>query len=71
MAKKLKNDIVGKIIKFLTSNKMKTFYWSTVNGFIVIATLQLTEIEWIYAPILIAILSGITKYINRDILGRV
>lgn len=71
MTNKVKEDIVGKIIEFLTSNKMKTFYWTTVNGFIVIVTVQLAGLEWIYAPLLIAILSSITKYINRDILKRV
>ena len=54
---------------FLTSNRLKTFYWTTLNGFIVIIGLGLADIDWIYAPIVIALLGGITKFINRDVLG--
>lgn len=59
------------IIKFFKTSKMKTFYWTTLNGLIVVITTQLAGIDWIYAPLLIALLNGITKYINRDILKRV
>jgi hypothetical protein len=63
--------ITQEVIKFLTTNKAKTFYWTTLNGFLGIMIIQLGELEWVYAPIIIALLSGLTKFINRDILGRV
>jgi hypothetical protein len=63
--------ITQEVIKFLTTNKAKTFYWTTLNGFLGIMIIQFGELEWVYAPIVIALLSGITKYINRDILKRV
>jgi hypothetical protein len=63
--------ITQEVIKFLTTNRAKTFYWTTLNGFLGIMIIQLGELEWVYAPIIIALLSGLTKFINRDILGRV
>jgi hypothetical protein len=64
-------NITQEVIKFLTTNRAKTFYWTTLNGFLGIMIIQLGELEWVYAPIIIALLSGLTKFINRDILGRV
>ena len=59
---------MDKLKKIFLSNKAKTFYWTTLNGFIVVVISGLAEIDWVYAPILIALLNGVTKYINRDIL---
>ena len=56
------------IKKILTSNKAKTFYWTTANGFIGILAIGVTDIDWIYAPMVIALLNGITKYINKEYL---
>jgi hypothetical protein len=64
-------NITQEVTKFLTTNRAKTFYWTTLNGFLGIMIIQLGELEWVYAPIIIALLSGLTKFINRDILGRV
>ena len=63
--------ILEEVIKFFSHPKFKTFAWTTLNGLIVVTATQLSEIEWIYAPLLIALLNGVTKFINRDILGRV
>jgi hypothetical protein len=61
---------MNKLKKILLSNKAKAFYWTTLNGFIVVIISGLAEIDWVYAPLLIAILNGITKYLNRDVLQR-
>lgn len=52
--------------KIFLSNKAKTFYWTTLNGFIVIIVGGLADMNWFYAPFLIALLNGITKYINLN-----
>ena len=57
------------IKKFLMSKKAKTFYWTTANGAIVLTVAFLTDIRWEFAPILIAGLNAITKYINLTYLN--
>lgn len=62
--------------EFFISPKMKTFYWQTVNGFIVIligyaTTAQETVIDPIQVvglASLLAILNFVTKYINQNYL---
>lgn len=50
---------------FLTSKTAKRFYWNTANGLIGLFIVFLTEVDYIYAPVIIAILNGITKEINK------
>ena len=61
-----------KFIKFLkdfvTSSKFKTFLWQTVNGFILLVIVGVTELDWQYVPVLLAVLNGATKYINTTYL---
>lgn len=53
-----------KLKAFLVSNKAKAFYWQTANGFVGLAIIFFTDVEWQYAPIVIAGLNALTKYIN-------
>ncbi len=52
----------------LISKQAKRFYWNTLNGAIGVAIITLTDIDWIYAPVIIAILNGLTKEINKKYL---
>lgn len=49
---------------FLKSNTAKRFYWQTFAGFLGIVIVFLGSIDWIYAPVIIALISGITKELN-------
>lgn len=57
-----------KLKEILTSKQAKTFYWTIANGFISLAIIYCAELEWIYAPMVIATLNLITKYINQTYL---
>ena len=54
--------------KILLSNKAKAFYWTTANGFIAILAVGLAEFDWYFVPILLALLNGLTKFINQKYL---
>lgn len=54
--------------EFFTSNKAKAFYWQTANGFVGLAIIFFTDVEWQYAPIVIALLNATTEYINQNYL---
>lgn len=61
-------NILNNIIQILTTNKAKAFYWQTVNGFVIVVATGLADIDWVYAPLFIAILNGVTKYLNTNFL---
>jgi hypothetical protein len=53
------------ILEFLKSNLAKRFYWQTFAGFLGLMIVFLGSIDWIWAPIIISIISGATKEINN------
>ena len=57
-----------KLKQILTSKKTKSFLWQTANGAIAIIITGFTDVDYIYAPIIIAMLNGITKHINKTYL---
>jgi hypothetical protein len=58
---------INELCKVLTSSSAKRFYWNTLNGAIGVAVVYFSGINWVYAPIVIAVLNGITKEINTYI----
>jgi uncharacterized membrane protein len=77
MKKTKKTEKVLKTIKdFFTSSKMKTFYWQTLNGFIVVLVGTLTAINQdgvngtvvLIIAASVSILNRITKEINKKYL---
>jgi hypothetical protein len=57
------------LVNFFASKKFKTFAWQTVNGFLTLAIIQIGDVDWQYAPILIAALNYTTKWINKTYLS--
>ena len=57
------------VIKFLKSKQAKTFYWQTFNGLVVLGIAFFAEVDWQYAAVTIALLNGVTKWINREYLS--
>jgi len=57
-----------KLKEVLTSNKAKAFAWQTANGIIALAILYCSDLNWAYAPVLIAGLNMLTKHINTKYL---
>ena len=55
---------MNKIKEFLKSAKFEAFLWMTLNGFIGVIAIYLTDINWVYAPAIVSMLNVITKYIN-------
>lgn len=60
-----KNNFMDKIKEILISKQAKRFYWQIGNGFVGIALLVVAGGDWVYAPIIIAILNGISKEANN------
>ena len=56
---------MDKVKQILLSTQAKRFYWTTLAGFLGVILVGLTEIDWVYAPVLIAVIAGITKEINN------
>ena len=50
---------------FLHSTTAKRFYWNVLAGFLGLVVVYLGGIDWVYAPVIIALISGITKEINK------
>jgi hypothetical protein len=50
---------------FLKSNTFKRFLWLTADAFIGAWIVFLTDISWVYAPLIIAVLQTITKELNK------
>ncbi len=60
--------ITNNMIKdFLLSKTAKRFYWTTAGGFVGLAIVYISGINFLYAPLVIAILTGISKEINNKI----
>jgi hypothetical protein len=57
----------NKLIEVLKSKQAKRFYWNTLNGAIGIAIVYFTEIDVVYAPLIIAALNYATKEINNKL----
>ena len=53
------------IKEFLKSTMFKRFIWTTLAGFLGLVAVFLGGIDWIYAPIVIALIAGITKEMNK------
>ena len=51
--------------KLLISKQAKRFYWNTINGVIGILIVYFMQLNWAYAPFLVAVLNGLTKEINN------
>jgi hypothetical protein len=58
-----------KIKAVLLSTTAKRFYWQTLGGFLGLLVIYLTGLNWIYAPVLIAVIQGATKEINKYLTG--
>ena len=56
-----------KIKDVLTSRIAKRFYWQTLGGFLGLVVIYLSGINWIYAPLVIALIQGITKELNNKL----
>ena len=52
------------------SKKAQTFYWVTLDGFIIVSVQQLQEFNYLWIPLLVALLAGITKWINKDLIQK-
>lgn len=55
-------------VNLFKSKKFKTFLWQTLNGFLTLAIIQLGDVQWQYAPMIIAALNYTTKWINKTYL---
>lgn len=58
-------NISQQLKTFLVSSTAKRFYWNTLTGAIGLLAVFFGEIDFIYAPVIIAILNGATKEINK------
>lgn len=48
------------------SNKVSTLLWNLGNGFIGIFIIWLTDINYIYTPVIVSSLNLITKELNKE-----
>jgi len=55
------------IYDFLRCKSMKRLYWTTLDSSIGIAITYFSGISWLYAPVIVAVLTGATKEINNYI----
>lgn len=53
------------LVEFSESTIVKRFLWQTLAGFLGLAVVFLGNIDWVYAPVVIAIIAGVTKEINN------
>jgi hypothetical protein len=54
-----------KLKAFLTSTPLKRFYWTTADGFLGYAIVWVGGLDYLWTPIVIAVLVGITKGLNN------
>lgn len=52
------------VIEFFKHPKFEAFLWMTLNGFITVVITALGDLNWAYAPVIIALLNTLTKWIN-------
>lgn len=57
-------NFVNKLKEILISKHAKRFYWNVGNGFIGVLAVEVGNLDWVYAPVIIAALNGLTKYLN-------
>jgi hypothetical protein len=62
--KTMLSDGLIKLNVILTGKMAKRFYWNVLNGAIGGAIVYFSGINWLYAPLFIAMLNGITKELN-------
>ena len=65
---KIKEKLM-KLWEMLTSSRAKTLYWQLSNAGIVVTIIYLTDIDWVYAPVILPFLNMATKYINQEYLN--
>ena len=56
---------MDKLKTFLKSSTFKRFLWHTLAGFLGLIVIFLGDLNWVYAPVVISIISGVTKEINN------
>ena len=56
---------MNKLKEILTSNRAKTFYWTVLNGFIGVFIVAIGDLNLVSTPVIIALLNGLSKYINN------
>lgn len=54
-----------KLKEVLTSKIARRFYWQTAGGFLGLAVIYFQGLNWLYAPVVIAIIQSITKELNN------
>ena len=59
---------MNKIKETLTSKRATTLYWQIGNVLVLALVTYLTDIEWVYAPMILPFLNMATKYINQEYL---
>jgi len=57
-------NILNNLITFFKDPKFEAFWWMSANAFLTLIAVQLTNIDWVYAPFIIALLNTATKIIN-------
>jgi hypothetical protein len=63
--KSMKN-IKEKFLQFIKHPKLEAFLWQTLNGFLAISIVIISDLEWQFAPIIIAGLNFLTKWVNTQ-----
>ena len=58
------------IKQFIKHPKLETFLWQTLNGFFILSVIIISDLGWQYAPIIIAILNFLTKWVNTKYLKK-
>ena len=51
--------------EFVKSTMFKRFAWNTLAGFLALVAVFVGSINWIYAPLVFALLNGISKELNE------
>lgn len=59
--------VIDGIKWFINNPKFKTFLWQTLNGFFVVAISIISDLDWQYIPVVLAVLNYITKSINKKL----
>jgi len=55
---------------FLKSKTFRRFIWLTMEGFLTTLITYLSGIDWIYAPLIMAFLANVVKFINVNYLQK-
>jgi len=63
-------NIKEKLLQFIKHPKLEAFLWQTLNGFLAISIVIISDLEWQYAPLIIAGLNFLTKWINTNYLKK-